>query len=226
VIYVIEEIVVDSSSSILALCLSGLGCAMVVSLIIFFFSIPVVKVKIVLFSPALLFFKYCEFGQGKYCFKHFWNSLCVPGIVWIKYSLTNFLIFDVSGNQSIGKGVITKSFKNESEGTQDFFNATIEIEGCSCASTSKVRIGVIANSFNNKGNGIQNFSNATIIIINGCCCGSVDLHGIVFYCFFVRALVVLLLILPTRVQHPSNNIGFNSFQCWGQFPSKGTSTPQ
>ncbi|KAL9317673.1 hypothetical protein ACSQ67_014190 [Phaseolus vulgaris] len=82
----------------------------------------------------------------------------------------------VPGRQSIGPSAITNSFNNESEGRQDFSNATIKIERCSYASTSSVSVGVIASSFNNKGNGIQNFSNATIIII-GNCCGSLGLHG-------------------------------------------------
>ncbi|KAL9317674.1 hypothetical protein ACSQ67_014191 [Phaseolus vulgaris] len=109
------------------------------------------------------------------------------------------ILCSAPGSQSIGPSAITYSFNNESEGKQDFSNATIKIERCSCASTSRVRVGVIAGSFNNKGNGIQNFSNATIIII-GNCCGSLGLHGIIFYCFFLRVLVALLLI-PTRDQH-------------------------
>ncbi|KAL9317672.1 hypothetical protein ACSQ67_014189 [Phaseolus vulgaris] len=102
-------------------------------------------------------------------------------------------------SESIGPSGITNSFNNKSEGTQDFSNATIKIERSSCVSTGRVRVGVIASSFNNKGNGIQNFSDATIIII-GNCCDSLGLHGIIFYCFFLRGLVTLLLI-PTRDQH-------------------------
>lgn len=121
--------------------------------------------------------------------------LYVEALFGLNIHLLICFIFDVSGSQSIG-GLITKSFNNESEGTHDFFNATIKIQGFSCASTRGVRVGVIASSFN-KADGIQNFSNATIIIIGGCCGGSLDLHGIIFYCFFLRAVVALLLI-PTR----------------------------
>ncbi|KAK7357197.1 hypothetical protein VNO80_16480 [Phaseolus coccineus] len=118
-------------------------------------------------------------------------AVAVPRLIcMIRSERLCLILFSAPGSQSIGPSAITYSFNNESEGTQDFSNATIKIERCSCASTSRVRVGVIASSFNNKGNGIQNFSNATIIII-GNCCGSLGLHGITFHCFFLRVLVTL-----------------------------------
>ncbi|KAG2401666.1 uncharacterized protein HKW66_Vig0192980 [Vigna angularis] len=128
---------------------------------------------------------------------------------------SNRFIFDVSGSESIGQGAIAKSFNNEMDGTQDFFNATIKIGGYSCSSTSGVKVGVIASSFNNKADGIQNFSNATIIVITGCCRGSLGLH----------ALVALLLI-PTRDQHPPTILDFIRSNAEVNYPSKGTSTRQ
>jgi len=152
-------------------------------------------VKIVLFSPALLFFKYCLDRE---------------------YSLANRFIFDVSGSQSIGEGGIVNSFNKERDGTQNLFNATIKIGG---------KAGMIASSFNNKGDGIQNFSNATIIIITGCCCRSLYFHGIIFSCFFLRALLALLLLL-TRDQHPATILDSTRSNADVKFPSKGTSTRQ
>ncbi|KAK7357202.1 hypothetical protein VNO80_16485 [Phaseolus coccineus] len=96
------------------------------------------------------------------------SAICLSGLG------CDMVVLHSRGSQSIGPSAITNSFNNKSEGTQDFSNATIKIERCSCASTSRVR--VIASSFNNKGNGIQNFSNATIIIMANCC-GSLGLHG-------------------------------------------------